>query len=166
MRRRNTATVAIILFGIGAALADSPLPPPAVHRASSPNGKFTVVSDPNTGTKLVESGSGKQLCELPGWFRSIYVSNDGEHFATGYSGLNLVPLSTDDSLELIAFWKRCRKVESVPLRAIVPERSILQRTVSHYAWGNITGVDEKGRLVVTRIDGRVFRFNMSSGKTE
>jgi len=166
VKRRITVTLAIVLLSIGSALADSPLPRPAIHRASSPNGKFTVISDPSAGTRLLESDSGKQLCELPGWFRSIYVSNDGEHFATGYSGLNLLPLNTDDSLELITFWRRCRKVESVPLRAIVPERSILQRTVSHYAWGNITGVDETGHLVVTRIDGRIFRFDMVSGKPQ
>jgi len=166
VKRRNPASIAIILLSIGSALADSPLPRPAIHRASSPSGDFTVVSDPSAGTRLLESGSGKQLCELPGWFRSIYVSNDGEHFATGYSGVNLLPLNADDSLELITFWRRCRKVESVPLRTIVPERSILQRTASHLAWGNITGVDETGHLVVTRIDGRVFRFDMASGKPE
>jgi hypothetical protein len=165
MKRRATATVWVLLANTGVAQADEPLPPPAVHRASSPNGKFEVVSDPSSGTKLIESGTGKRLCGLPGWFRSIYVATDGEHFATGYSGLNLVPLNAGDSLELIGFWRRCRKFESVPLRA-VPERSILRRTVSHYAWGNITGVDASGRLVVTRIDGRTFRFNMASGKTE
>ena len=138
--------------------------PPTTHRVLSPNGKFAVVSDPRAGTRFVESSTGKSLCELPGWFRSIHVADDGEHFAIGFGGLNLIPVNADGSLDMISFWNRCRKVASVPLRTIVPEWSILQRTVSHYAWGHIDGIDKTGRLVVTRIDGHVFRFNMATGK--
>ena len=166
VKRGACAAIVSLWLMVSMAQADSPLPPSAVHRVVSPNGNFAVVSDPSRGTKLIESGSGNQLCELSGWFRSIYVSDDGEHFATGYDGLNLLPLTADDSLEVITFWRRCRKLKAVPLRAIVPDRSILQRSVSHYAWGNITGVDHRGHLVITRIDGRVFRFNMSSGEAE
>jgi hypothetical protein len=147
-------------------LADAPLPPPTLHRVSSPNGQFAVVSDPGVGTRIVESASGTQLWAIPGWFRSLRISDDGQHLAIGYSGLNLLPLDADDSLEMISFWDRGRKVKSVPLRAIVPDRSILRRTVSHYAWGNIGGINPNNQLIVTRVDGRVFRFNMINGEAE
>ncbi len=148
------------------ALADAPLPPPATFSQSSPSGKFTAVSDPSSGTTIVESASGKQLWQVTEWHRSLFLSDDGEHLAIGYDGLNLLPLDAPDSLEMISFWSRAGKIQSVPLRAIVPDRSILQRTVSHYAWGNIVGIDHDDRLVVTRIDGKVFRFNMSTGAAE
>lgn len=166
MRSRAWIAAFIVCAATGAVRADSPLPPPAVHRVVSPSGKFAVVSDPSKGTKLIETASGMTVCEMPGWFRSIYVADDGESFAIGYGGMNLVPLDVDDSLEMLSFWKRCRKVKSVPFRAIVSDRAILRRTASHYAWGNVIGVDRSGHLVVARIDGRTFRFNMSSGEAE
>ncbi|APV48850.1 hypothetical protein BWI17_03650 [Betaproteobacteria bacterium GR16-43] len=158
--------LAALCFFIGSALADAPLPPPAAHRVVSPNGKFAAISDPGTGTQGVELATGKPLWKIPGWFRSLYISDDGEHLAVGYGGLNLLALDADDSVEMIGFWNHGRKVKSVPLRAIVPDRSILRRTVSHYAWGSIGGIDAGNRLVVTRVDGRVFRFNMDNGEAE
>ena len=165
----NSRAVPIVIalcMCFGSALADAPLPPPDVYRELSPSGKFAVVSDPNSGTTIIESASGKQLWEVPGWHRSLFLSDDGEHLAIGYGGLNLLPLDAPDSLEMISFWSWGRKIRSVPLRAIVPDRSILQRTVSHYAWGNIGGIDNENRLIVKRIDGKVFRFNMSTGESE
>jgi hypothetical protein len=163
---RSFAIVTALCMCFGSALADSPLPPPAAFREISPSGKFAVVSDPSSGTKVIDAASGKQLWQVPGWHRSLFLSDDGEHLAIGYGGLNLVPIDASDSLEMISFWSRGRKIRSVPLRAIVPNRSILQRTVSHYAWGNIAGIDHENRLVVKRVDGEVFRFNMSTGEVE
>jgi hypothetical protein len=157
--------VALAVYA-GGVLADEPLPPPATHRVSSPSGRFAVVSDPSTGTRVIESASGKQLWQIPGWFRSLNVSDDGQYLAIGYDGLNLVPVGATDTLEIISFWNRGRKVKSVPLRAIAPDRAILQRTVSHLAWGSIGGINRENQLVVTRIDGRVFRFNMANGEAE
>ena len=165
MKRSATLAVALVAL-VESAFADSPLPPPTRHRLLSPNGQFAVVSDPVAGRTRVELASGEQLWQLPGWFRSVYVSNDGEHLAVGYEGLNLVPLDSDDSLEMISFWNRGNKVKSVALREIVPDRSILKRTASHYAWGSIRGVNEHDQLIVTRIDGQVLRFNMSTGTRE
>jgi hypothetical protein len=166
MKHRALGITAAICIFIGSVLADSPMPPPALHRVLSLNGQFAAISDPGTGTKVVELATGRELWNIPGWYRWLYISDDGEHLAIGYGGLNLLSLEADDSVEMIGFWNHGRKVKSVPLRAIVPDRSILQRTVSHYAWGNIGGINPRNQLIVTRIDGRVFRFNMNTGEAE
>jgi len=158
-------TAALCVF-MGSVLADAPLPPPALQRVLSPNGKFAAVSDPAAGTRVVEAASGKPMWGIPGWFRSLYISDDGEHLAIGYGGLNLLPLDAEDSVEMIGFWNHGRKVKSVSLGALVPDRSILRRTTSHYAWGSIGGINPANQLVVTRIDGRVFRFSMNNGEAE
>ena len=158
-------TLALCIFPAGA-FGDEPSPAPATTRVLSPNGTITAISEPGDGTRIIESASGKEIWEMPGWYRSIFISNDGEHLAIGYSGMNLVPLETPDSLELIGFWERGRKVKSLSLQAIVPDRSILQRTASHYAWGNVRGIDSDNCLVVERVDGEVFRFNMVNGEAK
>ena len=166
MSRAICIALVLLYSYVGYARADAPLPPPLLHRVTSPNGQFAVVSDPTAGTRVIETASGKHLWSVPGWFRSVYVSNDGRHVATGYGGLNLIPLDAEDSLEMISFWGSGRKLRAVPLRTIVPDRSILKRTASHYAWGTITGINEGNQLVVTRIDGREFRFSMATGTLE
>ena len=166
MSRRAFAIIVALCAYMGSALADAPLPPPATYREHSPSGKFAAISDASAGTTVVESASGRELWQVPGWHRSIFLSDDGEHLAIGYDGFDLLPLDAPDSLEMISFWSRGRKIKSVPLQAIVPDRSLLRRTVSHYAWGNIGGIDHNNRLIVTRIDGKVFRFNMSTGEAE
>ena len=164
----SRSILAVLLFStcVGDIRADSPLPSPAIQRVVSPSGKFAAVSDPSTRTTTVQSSAGDPLWRVPGWFRSVHVSDDGEHLATGYGGLNLIPLNAPDSLELVTFWERGRKVNSVALGKLVPDRSILRRTTSHYEWGTISGIDSNNRLIVTRVDGRVFRFNVASGEEE
>jgi hypothetical protein len=165
MSRRLLAIVVLITVILGAE-ADSPLPPPKTVSFSSANGRFTAISDPINGTSVVESSSNTPLWHIPGWFRSLYLSDDGEHIAIGYGGLNLIPLNAPDSLEMIAFWERGRKVKSVSLHEIVPDRSIMSRTVSHYCWGSIFRVNEKNQLVVIRNDNQVIFFNMNTGEQE
>jgi hypothetical protein len=85
--------------------------------------------------------------------------NDGDQLATAYDGLSLISHEgLNDSLEIIVFWHPGRRVKAVPLRAIVPDRSILRDTVSHFEWGEVAHINEKNQLVVNRLDGRVFRF--------
>ena len=158
--------MSIFLAYVGCALADTPLRPPAPFRVASPDGKIIAVADPSSGIKIIEASSGKQLWEMPGWRRVICISNDGEHLAIGYGGLNLINLDTDDSAEMIGFWHHGTKIKSVPLRAIVPDRSILRRTVSHYEWGYIRGINSIDQLEVVRVDGKLFRFNMRTGEEE
>jgi hypothetical protein len=166
MRYRAFAIIIVLCAYLGGARADAPLRSPATYREPSPSGKFIAAADPSAGISIVESASGRELWHMRDWHPSIFLSDDGEHLAIGYDGFNLVPLDAANSLEMISFWSRGRKIRSVSLQALVPDRSILQHTVSHYAWGSIGGIDPENRLVVTRVDGKVFRFNMSTGEAE
>ena len=163
MSRVIGPTLVCLFAYMASAQADAPLPPPAVHRVTSLNGQFMAISDPATGTSVVKTSSGERLWSLPGWFRSIYISDSGRHLAIEYGGLNLVPLDSTNSLEILSFWDSGKKVRSVSLGEIVPDRSILKRTVSHYAWRTSIGVNHRDELVVSRIDGREFRFDMATG---
>jgi|SRR6267378_8314886 len=158
-----TAALASASFLNWPARADEPLPAPQRHQVASPNGRMLAVSDPTMGTKIIEAGSGKELWSMPGWYRWLFVSNDGRHVATGYNGMNLIPQNFSPELVLITFWQDGQKMREVPVRDLAPNKSTLTRTVSHYHWGSIEGVSNNDELLVTRADGRKFRFNMATG---
>ncbi len=145
------------------AQADEPLPPPQRHQVRSPNGAILAISDPRTGTTILEAASGKELWSMAGWYRWLFVSNDGRHVATGYNGMNLIPQDFKPELVLITFWQDGKKLREVFVQEIVPNKSTLERTVSHYHWGTIEGLNNKDELLVTRADGRKFRFQMATG---
>ena len=154
------------IFCASKAYADEPLQPPYRHQVTSPDKRAVAISDPKTGTKIVDAATGKELWSMPGWFRWLFVSNDGQHLATGYDGMNLIPVNYNQDIVLITFWERGRKVKTIALRNISPDASSLRRTVSHYRWGDIEGVNEHNQLVVTRADGRQYRFNIATGAAE
>ena len=100
---------------------------------------------------------------MSGWFRWLFVSNDGIHVVTGYDGMNLIPTDYTDDLVLFTFWGKGRRIRSVTLKEVVPRKSILTRTVSHYHWGSIEGINDKGLLVVVRADGKKLYFDVKTG---
>lgn len=100
---------------------------------------------------------------MSGWFRWLFVSNDGNHAVTGYAGMNLIPVNYTDDLVLLTFWEKGKKIRKVTLKEIVPSKSILTRTVSHYHWGTIDGINDKGSLVVNRSDGKILLFDVTTG---
>ena len=169
MSRRAVLTLLIAGLAAGSlsqspAQADEPLSPPQRHQVSSPNGRILAISDPGKGTKIVEAATGKELWSLLSWHRWLFVSNDGRHLATGYNGMNLIPHDFKPDLVLITFWQEGQKVREVSIQDIAPTRSTLKRTVSHYHWGRIEGPNNKDELVVTRADGRKFRFGIATGE--
>lgn len=161
---RSLILIAITLAVCAPARADTPLPPPRKHIVKSADGAVRAVSDPQAGTQIEAVPGGRILWHLPGWYRSLFVANDGKHLVTGYDGLNLIPTQPSDNLVLITFWREGRKIKEVTLKEIVPDRRILKRTVSHYLWGHIEGIDAKGRLRVKRADDTIFYFDVASGE--
>jgi len=146
-----------------AARADSPLPPPAPTISASRAGGVRAVSDPAAKTTRIEQvATGKVLWRFPGWFRWIFVANDGRAAVT-YQG-NLIPKDYDAGTVLFTFWREGLKVREVTVKDLVPDPAILQRTASHYHWGTVDEIDVKGRLVVRRADGQVFRFDLERGR--
>lgn len=94
----------------------------------------------------------------------MFLANDGKHAVTGYGGMNLIPRNYDKHMVLITFWREGKKTRDVTLEEIVPRKSILKKTVSHYHWGAIEGIDGKGRLVVKRADEKVLLYDVDSGQ--
>jgi hypothetical protein len=161
---RALVTVAITI-AVCAARADTPLPPPAKVTAMSPSGRIRAISAPKAGTRVEDVKQHKVLWSLPGWHRSLFVADDGKHLVTQYDGLNLLPTDFSDDLVLLTFWREGRKLRDIRVRDFVPDHRLLEHTASHYYWGKVDGIDAQGQLKVERADGKVFLFDVSTGKT-
>ncbi len=144
--------------------SDAPLPLPAKHEVLSPNKRFRAELDPREGTKIISVESGTVLWKLPDWYRWAFLADDGEHFVTGYDGLNLIPLEYTRELVLITFWRKHKKIKEITVGDLFPDTGILQRTASHYHWGTIQGIDKDGHLQVERCDGTRFLFDIKTGE--
>jgi hypothetical protein len=143
--------------------SDGPLPAPAKHDVLSQNKKYRAELDPLAGTKIIEVKSGRVSWQLPDWYRWAFLADDGEHFVTGYDGLNLIPFDYPKNLAIITFWKRGNKIKEITVGDIFPDRRILQRTVSHYQWGYMYGIDRDGFLHVKRCDGLEILLDVRTG---
>jgi hypothetical protein len=160
--RRHIMRCAILIAGSllsALVLADEPLPRPTFTRFSSPNSEFVAYSTPGSDTRVASSASGETLWRIPDWHRLIYLSNDGNHAAVVYEGLNLIPIDSSPNLVLITLWSRGEKVGEVRLRAIAASASALRKTASHYEWGVVKGFSDQNQLIVERFDGKQFRFS-------
>jgi hypothetical protein len=79
--------------------------------------------------------------------------------------LNLIPTDFTDDLVLLTFWREGRKLRDVKVREFVPDHQLPKHTASHYYWGKVYGIDAQGRLRVEHVDGMIFLFDVSTGKT-
>lgn len=156
--RRTLQLIVLLAIAPVAALGDAPLPPPSSQETESENKEITVVSSPSDGTHILESSSRRELWSMPGWFRWLFVSDDGACVATGYGGLNLIPQDYSEDLVLVTFWQRGDRVGEVHVRDVYSDGAEPIRTVSHYHWGTIKGFSDDGTLVVQRADGKVLEF--------
>jgi hypothetical protein len=164
-RTMRALVVGMLAIAVCAARGDTPLPPPSKVTVTSPNGRIRAVSDPKaTITRVEDTKLHKVLWLLPDWYRSLFVANDGKHLVTEYDGLNLLPTDFRDDLVLLTFWREGKKLREVTVRDLFPDHSILQRTASHYAWRETIGIDEHGRLKMQRVDGKIFFFDVATGK--
>ncbi len=152
-----------LLLIVSTVCSDAPLSPPAKHEVLSRNKRFRAELDPREGTTIISMESGNILWKLPDWYRCAFLADDGQHFVTGYDGLNLIPLDYSKKLVLITFWKKGNKIKEITVEDIFPDTRILQRTASHYNWGYMSGIDQDGFLQVKRCDGRVFLFDVRTG---
>lgn len=144
--------------------ADEPLELPVQKTVSSPDSSIIAISDPVLSTtKIINNKTKKLLWQIPGWHRWLFVANDGKHVVTGYGGMNLIPRDYDKHMTLITFWRKGKKIKDVTLEEIVPNKSILQKTVSHYHWGGIQEIDGQGRLIVKRADQKVLYYDLDTG---
>lgn len=152
------------LFCATAAFGDSPLLPASVVTTKSANQRFEAISDPKNGTVCVELSNSKELWKLPDWYRRSFLCDDGRHFITAYGGLNLLSQNYKGSDVMLTFWKDGKLLRTVTVDELIPDKKILQRTVSHFSWGTIPGITKNGLLEVILEDGSKHYFDPTTGR--
>lgn len=162
------ATVGVLPILQYSVLADTPLPPPKITEVWSHNKDYCAVMDPRQMTTTVyrvEQGDRRtKVWAMFGWFRVADLSNDGEHLVTGYPGINLLSLNYTMDDVMIYFFRRGELIQTVALKELVPERTALKRTVSHFLWGSYEGLDSQDRYTVKTVEDRVLTFDIRTGQ--
>src|SRR5689334_6478798 len=90
--------------------ADEPFATPAPYKVQSPSRAFVASLDPKSGVQVSAVGASDVLWTSTNWFRVAFLADDGEHFVTGYDGMNLIPQNYTKDLVLITFWRRNQKI--------------------------------------------------------
>jgi hypothetical protein len=163
MRIPTITAILILLFFASVVRADEPLAPPARYEMQSASHKYVAILDPKTGVVVRAADSSTILWTATNWFRIAFLADDGQHFVSGYDGMNLIPQDYTKDLVLVTFWRQNKKIRDVTVGELFPNTRILQKTVSHYNWGSITGITNS-TLIVSRCDGKVFRFDVTTGR--
>lgn len=145
------------------AMADTPLTQARLTKRASANGLFLVISSPSKGITYATGKGGKRLWTIKSCFREFFVSNDGLHFVGAYGGANLLPENYSDSLILASVWQAGIFQFNITASQVIPDRSILVRTNSHYLWGDVIGIDAENHLVINRVDGEKLIFDLTDG---
>ncbi len=168
--RRDSKTILVTIILLLATLtpgrADSPLPPPTRQTIWSANRRFFAVMDPDTQITTVYRArevQGEKLWSMYGWFRVAALADDGDHLVAGYWGVNLIPLDYNKKEVMLYFFKRGELINHITLDLILRDFSKLTRGASHYHWGNYEGFDRAGLYVVTTVEGRRMRFDVTRG---
>lgn len=150
-------------------LADSPLPPPSTAIVRSLSGRFFAQTNPRSNTTTVYQSAprghkARRMWQMKGWFRALYLANDGAHIVASYSGLNLLALrDARPQTVMLRFFKRGKLLRRVTLDGLGLSKSQLRRTVSHYAWRDSEGFEKSGLFRVSLVDGRRLFFEARTG---
>ena len=166
MSMRRPAAPALMLASLGFAWlvhahesrADTPLPPPAKYMKCSPTKSFCATSDPATGETVVTNASGIAQWRLPGWHRSIFVSDDGAYVAVGYPGLELVSPNVKPGDPIVTVYDRAGVAGRVRFSDLYRDKSQLKRTASHLVWGYVLGFTRGNLLEIQLENGKRLRF--------
>ena len=141
--------IPLLFLVTGTIFADAPLGPAGRTLSHSQNVRYIAVSDPNEGTEIYKIGEADAKWKINQWFRSHFISNDGEYFVTQYDGLNLItPSDYSPELPLVTVWKNGEKTKEYKVKDFFPDGKGPQKTVSHYYWGGTAGINEKNQIEV------------------
>lgn len=148
-------------------LADEPMLPPEQWETCSPSGEYCARLDP-TDSSILAYKPGVEtivLWHAWGWSRVAALADDGEHLVLGYEGMSLIPLDYRSDMAMLTFYRRGQVFRTVPLEELISDIVIkMNRTVSHYHWGDYLGLDENGRFGVRTATGQEIRFDMATGR--
>src|SRR6266496_3050086 len=158
----------LLLLGVSQAiaLADAPLRAPSPMTVCSSSKVFCLLTDQKTGTHAYRArpdGTRQSLWSMPGWYRVIFLADDGRHAVTGYDGA-LLPLDYSPNESLLTFWRDGSRIRTIPVSGLVKDLKKLQRTSSHYRWGSYVGFDAAGNFVVSTVEREKVLFDVTTGK--
>jgi len=165
---RMTMVLFVIASFFSTAFADAPLRPPSIIEVWSANKKYVAVLEYKE-TKISvfsvqQKGERKKLWEMAGWFRWTHLSNDGKYLDIPYWGANLLTLDYNRDEIMLRIVKRGKTTTVLKLSDLIRDFSKLQRTVSHYHWGNYVGFNEKNEFVIETVEGNLFLVSPVDGK--
>lgn len=152
--------LSLVLSASLSAFADAPLPPPGPVTTKSANGQFMVSSIPEKGTTVIEMKTGRVLWSTPGWHRWPIVSDDGEFLLVNYG--SLLPLDFKADEVVLTVWRKGIKHRVVRLKELVPDKSKLARTASHYFWGEVVGISAEKGIQIDFRNGEVMAIPLVS----
>ncbi len=150
----------LFLYFLGYTYADERLPEPEQKEACSENGIFCAIADPETDTTTLYElmdGNKTKLWTITHWVRFFSVSNEGV-LIEKFEGANLLPLNYKEDKPMIIFYKDGNVLNQVLLNEIIQDFSKLQRTISHYAWGNFLRTDSDGTVWIETVEGKTLSF--------
>lgn len=150
------------------ALADEPMMPPSVWETCSPSGEYCARLDPVENSILAYKPGVETivLWRATGWSRVAALADDGEHMVLGYEGMNLIPLDYRPDMPMLTFYRRGEVFRTVRLEELISYIAIkMNRTASHYHWGDYLGLDENGHFGVRTATGHEMRFDMATGRS-
>jgi len=154
----------LMAAGAFALMADQPLPAPFDQRINSPNKRYyALLSAREKRTVAYDASTKTRLWEMGGWFRVAALADDGEHFVTGYDGVNLIPANYDPKMAMLTFYRNGKPFRSITLEELVPDLSKLQSTTSHVYWGYYAGF-ENGLYRVDTVDRGTLLFDPKTGE--
>mgnify|MGYP003386153446 CR=1 FL=1 len=137
----------ILIFTAAIAHADTPLPKATSYRTCDTFINFCAYSEVNKNTTVYAVNGKfniKELYQIPGWHRSIFISQTGKYVAIGYSGLNLVNRDVTDQEVMLTVYENGKLVKAYTLGQLLHTMDSLKPTSSHYHWGSIMQIDDYG----------------------
>lgn len=165
MMLRNLALAILFLLLAPQASADRlGIPAPTTWETCSPSREFCARLDPEENSILVYKPGVETivLWRATGWSSVAALADDGEHLVLGYEGMSLIPVDHEPDMEMLTFYWRGEVIRRIALSVLI-DRAALQRTVSHWYWGDYLGLDADGRYAVRTADGREIHFEMTTG---
>ena len=148
--------------------ADEPPELPRSHKISSGSRNCWAYTDAEAErtTAYRRSKSGKRIAiwSVPAFFRVAALSRDCTYFVTGYDGVNVVPVDYDPSTVMLTFYRNGEAFASVELATLIRDLSKLQRTASHFYWGEYIGLERGHFYRVETVDRGQILFDMTTGQ--
>ena len=144
-----------VVFAAGSLFADEPPLPPQTHTEYSNNKKYYIVSDYENQTTVCYEASDNNPVKkwsIDGWYRYCYITDDGQFCAVFYNGMNLLPRDYTKKDILFTVYKNGEKYDQKTIGEVIRNGKKLQKTVSHYYWGDVADVYNRG-IILDTVEG-------------